>query len=75
MAARIAYDLSSGGDGAALFRLSSRLKAVRAEDVSRAAKRWLIESPSAWIALGDPSLLSGLSPAAFVPRGSAPSKP
>jgi predicted Zn-dependent peptidase len=65
MAARIARDLASGGDGTAMFRMASRIASVRAEDVVRVARQRLLEGPSAWIALGDPALVDGLSPEAF----------
>jgi predicted Zn-dependent peptidase len=67
MAARIARDLASGGDGTALFRMSGRIAAVKAEDVVRVARERLLEGPSAWVALGDPELVLGLSSSAFVP--------
>jgi predicted Zn-dependent peptidase len=65
MAARIASDLASGGDGTALFRMAARIGEVRAEDVVRVARQRLLEGPSAWVALGDPELVLALSPAAF----------
>jgi predicted Zn-dependent peptidase len=68
MAARIALDLASGGDGTALFRMAARIREVRAEDVARVARKSLLEGPSSWVALGDPELLLGLSPAAFASR-------
>jgi zinc protease len=65
MAADIARDLAAGGDGTAIFRLASRIEAVKAEDVVRVAKERLLEGPSAWIALGDPHLVLALLPGAF----------
>jgi zinc protease len=75
MAARIACDMVSGGDGAAMFRMSSRIGAVRAEDVPRVARRYLLEGSSAWVALGDPALVLGLSPESFASRGGQAPKP
>jgi predicted Zn-dependent peptidase len=67
MAAMIARDLASGGDGTAPFRMAGRLAAVQAKDVVRVARQRLLEGPSAWVALGDPDLVLGLSWAAFAP--------
>jgi predicted Zn-dependent peptidase len=67
MAARIARDLAAGGDGTAMFRMALRIGEVRAEDVVRVARQRLLDGPSAWIALGDPALVLGLSPSAFIP--------
>jgi predicted Zn-dependent peptidase len=75
MAARIALDLSSGGDGTALFRLAARIREVKAEDVARVARQRLLEGKAAWVALGDSELVLGLSPAAFTSRGAAAPKP
>jgi predicted Zn-dependent peptidase len=68
MAAHIARDLASGGDGTALFRLAGRIEAVQAGDVVRVARERLRDGPSAWVALGDPALVLGLPVAAFVKR-------
>ncbi len=74
MAARIARDLAAGGDGTAMFRLAGRIREVKADDVARVARQRLLEGPSAWIALGDPELVSSLPAAAFVQSsGQAPS--
>jgi predicted Zn-dependent peptidase len=60
MAARIASDLAAGGDGTALFRMASQIRAVSSMDLVRVANRYLLEAPSAWVALGDPTLVAGL---------------
>jgi predicted Zn-dependent peptidase len=67
IAASIAADLASGGDGTALFRMAERIEEVKSEDVRRVARERLIDGPSAWIALGDPDLVLPLSSASFVP--------
>jgi zinc protease len=67
MAARIARDLASGGDGTAFFRMADRIQAVGSEDVLRVARQRLLDGPAAWVALGDPNLVLGLPLSAFVP--------
>lgn len=62
MATRIAIDLSSGGNGTAVFGMSARIREVRAEDVARVARQRLLEARPAWIALGDPDLVLGPQP-------------
>jgi predicted Zn-dependent peptidase len=71
MAASIAKDLASGGDGSSVFGMAARIRAVRGEDVERVARERLLEGPSAWVALGDPSLVLGLPKDLFVKRGAA----
>ncbi len=46
--------------------LAGRIRDVRAQDVARVARERLLEGPAAWIALGDPALVSGLPASAFV---------
>jgi zinc protease len=57
IASQIAGSVFYHGDYRHYLMLIDRIRAVTADDVVRVAKKYLVENPTLWIALGDPALL------------------
>jgi zinc protease len=61
IASQIAGSLYYHGDYRHYLMLMERINAVSAEDVARAAKKYLVGNPTLWIVLGDPALLKDVN--------------
>jgi len=53
------------GDVKAYLDYSARVNAVKAEDVVRVIKKYVLEGPKAWVALAAPNLLEGVTAETF----------
>jgi zinc protease len=53
------------GDVKAYLDYSARVNAVKAEDVVRVIKKYVLDGPKAWVALAAPALLEGVTAEAF----------
>jgi zinc protease len=65
IAAQIASSVVYHGDYRDYLLTLSRVQSVTAEDVVRVVRKYLVQAPALWIALGDPALLKDMSQGDF----------
>ncbi len=66
IASQIAGSVFYHGDYRHYLLLVDRIGVVRAEDVVRVAKQYLVDNPMTWIVLGDPALLKSVTRGDFL---------
>jgi zinc protease len=67
IAAQIASSIVYRGDYRDFLLMIDRIRAVTPDDVVRAVKRYLVNAPTRWIALGDPAVLKDVKKEDFIP--------